>query len=281
MYINLEYISEYSFHSGPTSRGEMWMDWISNCFSICLPCPKRSPNEEAAMHPSKLQPLHIFVPAGFNGPIVNYTDYYTDEVLCKYIWESFFLGCCCWETGAYWNMCCFSYQGDAWELGMTCTIVHDDIFLCFFFPCIHSTTGAIFENETNLVDLLYSHMDKHCNTSAPVWMKITCFIRTVNTLGASYELVAGVPVIFQSHIMRHFKILSPVEGASAPLCRFLSVTVFSVCQEKVGQIFRYFVKNLFRTLWVLATLTYQRLRKKKALDHRHYASTYYLFNLIT
>lgn len=38
--------------------------------------------------------LHFFVPAGFNGPKGNYTDNYTNEVRCKYIWEYFFLGCC-------------------------------------------------------------------------------------------------------------------------------------------------------------------------------------------
>lgn len=29
---------------------------------------------------SKHQPLHVFVPAGFNGPISNYTDYLLSEV---------------------------------------------------------------------------------------------------------------------------------------------------------------------------------------------------------
>lgn len=82
-------------------------------FFICLPCSKRSPKEEAAMLPSSRQLCTFFVPAGFNGPIGNYADYnYADEVLCKYIYiymGIFFIWCCCWETGTYWNMYYFSF----------------------------------------------------------------------------------------------------------------------------------------------------------------------------
>lgn len=44
--------------------------------------------------------------------------------------------------------------------------------------------------------------------------------KSVNKLRASYELVAGITVIFQSHVMRCYMMFasSPVEGASAPLC---------------------------------------------------------------
>lgn len=46
------------------------------------------------------------------------------------------------------------------------------------------------------------------------------FQKSVNKLGASYELVAGITVIFQSHVMRCYMMFasSPVEGANAPLC---------------------------------------------------------------
>lgn len=164
----------------------------------------------------------------------------------------FFLGCCCWETGACWNIYCSSNQGDAWELLGTCTIVHAVILLVF--PYTHCTTGAIFKNEINLADWLSAHMDKHVCTSG--WKSL--LYTTVNRLGASCELV------------RHFKMFasSPVDGANAPLCRFLSFTVFCICG---WEIFRYAVKNLFRMFWVCATLTYQWLRKKP-FDHRHNTS---------
>lgn len=61
------------------------------------------------------------------------------------------------------------------------------------------------------------------------------------------ELVADTTVIYSATsggILKCFA-SSPVEGASAPLSRFLSFTGFSICKEKLGQIFRYFVKNLF------------------------------------
>lgn len=54
--------------------------------------------------------------------------------------------------------------------------------------------------------------------------------KSVNKLRSSYELVAGITVNFQSHIMRCYMMFasSPVEGANAPLYAFLSYTVFSV-----------------------------------------------------
>lgn len=54
--------------------------------------------------------------------------------------------------------------------------------------------------------------------------------KSVNKLGASYELMAGIAVIFQSHVMRCYMMFafSPVEGANAPLCALLSYIVFSV-----------------------------------------------------
>lgn len=105
-------------------------------------------------------------------------------------------------------------------------------------------------------------MDKHWDTCAFVWVEVTALYlchQTQSLLWAGGWHYRD----FQSHIMRHFKMSasSPVEGANAPLCRLLSFTVFSICREKVGQIFRYFVKTPFRTFWVLSTLTYQWLRE--------------------
>lgn len=70
--------------------------------------------------------------------------------------------------------------------------------------------------------------------------------------------------------MKHIKILSssPVEGANAPLCKFCSITVFCICQEKVGQIFRYFVKNLsgrFECLLLLHTSGLEKSLGSQAL----------------
>lgn len=93
------------------------------------------------------------------------------------------------------------------------------------------------------------HFSHHCCCS--LWwgrsVEFLCFMKTwieshrnmciqqllqksVNKLRASSELVAGIPVIFQSHVMRCYMMFSssPVEGANAPLCAFLAHILFSV-----------------------------------------------------
>lgn len=128
-------------------------------------------------------------------------------------------------------------RGAASRFHRTCTVVHADISRVFHLPT------PLLVQSLRLLQLTCFTLRTHGQT-----LKCVCICLSGSNYFIPPSSNSEPHSDSQSHITRQSKMSapSPVEGASAPLCRLLSSTVFSVCREKVGQILRYFAKTPFQ-----------------------------------
>lgn len=122
----------------------------------CLAPKEAQRGGKASTLSSKIQHLHIYMPAGCNGPIGNYTGmYFLKNFENIYVWESFFLDAVAGRqesTGIYIVFIIKEDEGEPAQLYI--------LTFFFFLSCFtltHSGTGAIF--EISLAHLLYANTE--------------------------------------------------------------------------------------------------------------------------